>query len=116
MTGLEEMVKERDRQITEEGFGEAADREKYPNGELLIAARVYAGKKFDGVIPNIAPQEWPWGVNWYKPKSPRRNLVRAGALALAEKDRLIAVGQEDRKLVNDFIRAVIRALQKESEL
>ena len=31
---------------------------------------------------------WPWAAEWWKPKDCRRNLVRAGALILAEIERL----------------------------
>ncbi|NPW56957.1 hypothetical protein HPR97_34090, partial [Pseudomonas aeruginosa] len=31
---------------------------------------------------------WPWDEEWWKPKSARENLVRAGALVLAEIERL----------------------------
>jgi len=33
-------------------------------------------------------QFWPWDEKWWKPKSPRDDLVRAGALIAAEIDRL----------------------------
>ena len=29
------------------------------------------------------PETWPWGAGWWKPRSRRRNLERAGALYLA---------------------------------
>jgi hypothetical protein len=31
---------------------------------------------------------WPWDASWWKPASNRRNLVKAGALILAEIERL----------------------------
>ena len=31
---------------------------------------------------------WPWSLDWWKPKDPRRDLVRAGALIVAEIERL----------------------------
>jgi hypothetical protein len=31
---------------------------------------------------------WPWSVQWWKPKDRRRDLVRAGALIVAEIERL----------------------------
>jgi hypothetical protein len=31
---------------------------------------------------------WPWDRKWWKPKDRRRDLVRAGALILAEIERL----------------------------
>lgn len=35
-----------------------------------------------------APQRWPWDAGWWKPSDRRRNLVKAGALILAEIERL----------------------------
>ncbi|AFQ48272.1 hypothetical protein [Burkholderia cepacia] len=37
-----------------------------------------------------APAWWPktWEPSWSKPTTPRRNLVKAGALILAELERL----------------------------
>lgn len=34
------------------------------------------------------PRCWPWHIDWWKPSDPRRNLVKAGALILAEIERL----------------------------
>lgn len=31
---------------------------------------------------------WPWSLNWFKPSSPRRDLVKAGALILTEIERI----------------------------
>jgi len=35
-----------------------------------------------------APKNWPWNAGWWKPSDRRRNLVKAGALILAEIERL----------------------------
>jgi hypothetical protein len=34
------------------------------------------------------PSYWPWDEKWWKPTDPRRDLVKAGALILAEIERL----------------------------
>ena len=34
------------------------------------------------------PSYWPWEPRWWKPKNPRRDLVRAAALLIAEIERL----------------------------
>ncbi|HCE9784511.1 TPA: hypothetical protein NH348_003290 [Pseudomonas aeruginosa] len=39
-------------------------------------------------IRNGSALFWPWDEEWWKPKSARENLVRAGALVLAEIERL----------------------------
>ncbi|MEB3421767.1 hypothetical protein VK682_24660 [Salipiger manganoxidans] len=33
-------------------------------------------------------QLWPWDRKWWKPTTPRRDLVKAGALIVAEIERL----------------------------
>ncbi|SUU02078.1 Uncharacterised protein [Acinetobacter baumannii] len=35
-----------------------------------------------------APEYWPWDDCYWKPKSPRQDLVRAAALLIAEIERL----------------------------
>lgn len=83
---------ERDRQKAIEGWSEEHD-DAHDDGELLLAARCYfdhatfanagAARRADGV-----PMGWPWDAASWKPKTPVRDLVRAGALVLAEIDRL----------------------------
>lgn len=34
------------------------------------------------------PWGWPWDASWWKPNARRRNLVKAGALILAEIERI----------------------------
>ena len=34
------------------------------------------------------PRRWPWGCENWKPKDPRRDLVRAAALIIAEIERM----------------------------
>lgn len=38
------------------------------------------------------PMGWPWEPRWWKPQNTNRDLVRSGALLLAEKDRLARRG------------------------
>jgi hypothetical protein len=58
----------------------------YQNGEMAQAAACYAscaGK------PNILTTQWPWGRATWKPSADRRrDLVKAGALILAEIERI----------------------------
>jgi hypothetical protein len=88
MDVIEEIAAERRRQVTDEGFTVEAD-DKYIGGELAAAAACYAlhdmcGGFFGRWIPSI----WPWKPEWLKPTTRRRNLVKAGALILAEIERL----------------------------
>ena len=97
MTSLakRDMFAERDRQVCDEGF-DAAHDDEYENGELICAAIAYAlhalnhGDEEGDDYTDHPPDAWPicWDTAWWKPKSPRRDLVRAGALLIAEIDRL----------------------------
>ena len=84
-TGIELITKERQRQINIKGWTAEHDDSHY-SGELYLAAKSYyhADKK----TSKVAPSYWPWIRKWWKPSNEQRNLERAGALALAEKDRL----------------------------
>lgn len=89
MTALEDIAAERRRQIEVEGWSSGHD-DTHPNGELALAAGCYAlhaagsGKEY---LPMIW-SAWPWHKGWWKPKNKRRDLVRAGALIVAEIERL----------------------------
>lgn len=90
MTLLEEIQAERKRQIEAEGWTAEHDDE-HADGELLRAAVHYLWAGTDKAAPidsDGAPLSWPWDVKWWKPRDRRSNLIRAGALCLAEKDRL----------------------------
>ena len=78
-----DILVERDRQICEEGFDSEHD-DKYQAGELTRAAACYAmsDTRFD------MHRYWPWKPHWWKPKSRRVDLIRAGALIIAEIERL----------------------------
>lgn len=90
-----DVLAERERQKAVEGWTEAHD-DGHANESLAQAAACYAmpdpalrqvgagrGMKF-------VPMQWPssWSSTWWKPKDRRRDLVRAGALILAEIERL----------------------------
>lgn len=84
---------ERRRQIIVEKFDAAHDDEEHPPGDLERAAAVYA--LYDLGVPGSMPVEafngnrmWPWDWQWLKPKTHRRNLVRATALLLAAIDKI----------------------------
>lgn len=80
---------ERRRQIEAEGRDFSND-DQYTNGELAAAAGSYALHAHDAPEPrpNFAPAWWPWGIESWKPSDARRDLVKAGALILAEIERL----------------------------
>ncbi|WP_300747472.1 hypothetical protein [Pseudomonas sp.] len=80
---------ERLRQIDVENRS-PVDDDDYSLGQLAYAAAGYA----QGSVPAqqvqdcLRPSYWPWHPRWWKPGSPRRMLVKAGALILAEIERI----------------------------
>jgi hypothetical protein len=100
------VLAERRRQISAEGWTPAHD-DAHTSGEMALAAACYAahtatwsyiGHGLDSrggglyrVYQNaqeFVGRMWPWAREWWKPKDERSNLVRAGALILAEIERL----------------------------
>lgn len=107
-----DVVAERQRQMSVEGWSPAHDDE-HTNAEMALAATAYVLHAYDateyktiylpaphyarysddapsvfGGDPVSVPLCWPWAAEWWKPKNVRRDLVRAAALLLAEIDRL----------------------------
>lgn len=76
-----DVLAERRRQVEAEGRTPEHD-DKYPGGQLACAAIAYL---MVGVNPNGARLWWPWDVKTFKPSpDTRRNLIKAGALLLAD--------------------------------
>ena len=89
---LQLIVAERARQRTAEGFSPDQDDEENCDGELADAAAAYA------VASNGAPdaaQFWPaaWAPTMFKPTGEIRDLVKAGALIIAEIERRQRAGE-----------------------
>ena len=96
---FKDVMEERQRQINQEFYSTENDDE-YKQNELLRAAVCYAenvvrrGWVFDSNFgPDVYQEEevpdlWPWDLDFWKPKSPRKDLVRAAALLIAEIERL----------------------------
>lgn len=84
------LLDERARQVVVEGWTPEHDDE-HTQGELAMAAASYAihGNRGDG-HPWRPPSMWPWASEWWKPTPDdrMRELVKAGALILAEIARL----------------------------
>lgn len=76
------VIEERRRQIDVEGYDAAHDRAEHWPGEIASAGACYALSA--GKLPLTPPHGWPWSLDWWKPRDFRRDLVRAGALILAE--------------------------------
>ena len=108
---LDEIKAERVRQISDEGWSSAHD-DMHRNGEMARAAATYAlqstlgspERSFDAEISggtmrwkrkfftvgtiNVSYLLWPWDGKWWRPTTPRRDLVKAAALIIAEIERL----------------------------
>ncbi|HCI6570179.1 TPA: ead/Ea22-like family protein [Klebsiella variicola subsp. variicola] len=80
-----DVLAERQRQVTAEGWTAERD-DGYQNSELADAAACYAIHAHNQGFST--PAYWPWSQDWWKQTSPRRDLVKAGALILAEIERL----------------------------
>ncbi|MGG6939870.1 UNVERIFIED_CONTAM: hypothetical protein P3D57_09890 [Pseudomonas aeruginosa] len=84
---------ERRRQITAEGWTPEHDDE-HADGQMAQAAGCYAlhaggiGTDWPDGRQNGAALFWPWDRDSWKPTTPRRDLVKACALGLAEIERL----------------------------
>lgn len=83
---IHDVIGERVRQREIEGFDEAHDDE-HTDGVIARAAGAYALAATNN-HHHARGLLWPWSQESWKPKSPRENLVRAGALILAEIERL----------------------------
>lgn len=100
LKAVSEIVKERDRQVSKEGWSHEHD-DMYKDGELAKAASCYtlfaslSEDKLDEAKQTV-PEMWPWAPDWWKPKGRHDALTKAGALLLAEKERLARQeGKED---------------------
>lgn len=84
-----DIVAERERHTAEEGWTPEHD-DTHTFGELGVAAACYALMRPGGLshLNATAKRLWPWGEEWWKPAGRRRNLVKSGALIVAEIERL----------------------------
>lgn len=80
-----DVLAERQRQVTAEGWTPEHDDE-YQHCEMAVAAACYIMADDDPRAD--IPELWPWPSEWWKPTDVRRDLVKAGALILAEIERL----------------------------
>lgn len=101
-----DVLAERQRQISDEGWTPEHD-DAHGAGELAMAAAAYAADAsisahltattaahHDAAMDRMKGahlfirDQWPWDREWWKPSGQRRNLVKAGALILAEIERI----------------------------
>lgn len=79
------VIAERQRQQSAEGWTPEHD-DQYGESQLLWASSCYVLNTIHSF--NRIPLDWPWAPEWWKPTNPRRDLVKAGALILAEIERI----------------------------
>ena len=91
---VEMIHKERQRQIYEEGYSRDHD-DAHDKGEIAFAAGNYAAASGvlsalkDPLCHGLPPySNWPWKTEDFKPVDRERALVKAGALIIAEIERL----------------------------
>lgn len=95
-SAIYDVVFERRRQVEAEGWTAEHDDE-HDGGDLATAATCYAlnaactlhpydGNGYDP-LTEFSPA-WPWEPQWWKPTTPRRDLVKAAALIIAEIERI----------------------------
>lgn len=85
---LVDIMNERHRQIEAEGWTPEHD-DDHNKAELARAAACYAAGTSELCTPFPISFLWPWDKSWWKPSEDRRrNLVKAGALIIAEIERL----------------------------
>lgn len=93
-----DVLNERQRQIEKEGYSTAKD-DLYVSNELVRGGAGYVNHvvgrswTYNKEMPEVyqneeVPEFWPWADNFWKPKSPREDLVRAAALLIAEIERI----------------------------
>lgn len=113
---LSDIAAERDRQKTVEGWTEAHD-DGHTGGQMAAAAASYAfvasrsdfsrlfliGNDHEGYPKwqtSVVRDIWPsWSAEWFKPKDRRHDLVRAGALILAEIERLDRASEKNSRTI-----------------
>lgn len=81
------LLAERARQISTESYTPEQD-DSYNPGVLALHGGLYACHAYDNLTKKRAPEGWQWDAKWWKSKDPRSNLVKAGALILAEIERM----------------------------
>lgn len=90
---LADIAAECERHVSVEGWTAEHDDTHYA-GELATAGGLYATMAIRGDNDHryrgngSAPPGWPWAARWWKPGQPRRMLVKAASLIVAEISRI----------------------------
>ena len=91
-----DVLAERARQVSAEGWTPERD-DQYTDCQLAAAAASYAVcDKDPKALKLMGVTAWPWRDYWWKPETYRRNLEKAGALILAEIERIDRAAQAQK--------------------
>lgn len=80
-----DVLAERHRVVEQEGFTPEHD-DDHDEFDMALAAIVYAESAVG--YHTECPDTWPWSSAWFKPTTPRRDLVKAAQLIIAEIERI----------------------------
>ncbi|KWE77245.1 hypothetical protein WL78_00340 [Burkholderia ubonensis] len=81
---MRDVLAERRRHVEQEGWTPEHD-DQHTDGAMARAAACYAYPELTAIA---GLRTWPWDTTWWMPSAPRRNLVKAVALGIAEIERL----------------------------
>lgn len=75
---------------------DALDSEDLAGDDLAIGVAAYAlsSAAETDLDREVAGDTWPWEADDFKPSTPLADLIRAGALLLAEIERRLRAGEE----------------------
>ena len=86
---IAEIAAERRRQVDVEGWTpEHDDTHGTDMGYAAASYALFAAGHYPTERAHWTPGFWPWDPSWWKPATPRRDLIKAGALIVAEIERL----------------------------
>jgi hypothetical protein len=121
MSVIDEIAAERRRQVEAEGWTPEHD-DQHADGGLAKAAAAYALHAATGEFRRDPPKWWPWHriddtrptsrddapiwgsvPNWWKPTTPRRDLIKAAALIAAEIERLDRAAAKHSRSIADSL-------------
>lgn len=78
-----------------EGYTREDDDKQYTHGELAQAAACFALAAVDpDMFREVITNTFPWDMKWLKREPARRILVKAGALIVAELERIDRMEKE----------------------
>lgn len=111
---IQDIASERARQQRVEGYTTAHD-DQYVSGRLALGAAAYCltAAKMRGIAHQL--RLWSWPRETFKPKDPRRDLVRAGAMVVAEIERIDRLAAETARAAKIAAAAAKKTQHKESK-